>query len=43
MMLTMQEVVTFGEILNMRPERFASENKKNMGRIIYALAHEIVE
>ena len=39
----MQEVVTFGEILNMRPEKFVFESKKNMGKIVYALAHEIFE
>ena len=39
----MQEVVTFGEILNMRPEKFVFESKKNMGKTVYALAHEIFE
>ena len=39
----MQEAVTFGEILNMRPEKFAFESEKNMVKIIYALAHEIFE
>ncbi len=39
----MQEVVTFGEILNMRLEKFVFESKKNMGKIVYALVHEIFE
>ncbi|MEA1870449.1 MAG: hypothetical protein U9N09_10005 [Euryarchaeota archaeon] len=39
----MQEVVTFGEILDMRHEKFVFESKKNMGDIVYALVHEIVE
>jgi|GEM_PF-4452341 len=43
MVLIMQEVVTFREVLDMRPEKFAFESEKNMGKIIYALAHEIVE
>jgi len=43
MVLIMQEVVTSREILDMRPEKFVFESEKNMGKIIYALAQEIVE
>ncbi|KAF5432398.1 FeoC like transcriptional regulator [Candidatus Methanophagaceae archaeon] len=37
----MQEVTTFEEILKMQPDKFASEDDENRGRILYALTQEI--
>ena len=37
----MQEVATFEEILKMHPDKFASGDDENRGRILYALAQEI--
>ncbi|NQE44936.1 hypothetical protein C5S31_02780 [ANME-1 cluster archaeon GoMg2] len=37
----MQEVATFEEILKMHPDKFASEDDENRGRILYALTQEI--
>ena len=37
----MQEVATVEEILKMHPDKFASEDDENRGRILYALAQEI--
>lgn len=39
----MQEVATFEEILKMYPEKFASEDGENRGKILYALAQEILK
>ncbi len=39
----MQEVVNFEEILKMHPGKLASGGEENIGKILYALAQEILK